>query len=157
MVTLWACRGSDTAIFSSCKGKNECCPSKGPLVWAQCLLVSPAALVSCWKVSSHVPSVGLEPAQGREKASSSLGLPGAVLHLPLAAGRVGLGEKSWLFYPCFRGAQGLECFGTQASPCLPTRCALSNTDSFPLHIILPQKQHNTLAIFFIILLSRDAP
>lgn len=35
--------------------------------------------------------------------------------------------KAGLFYPCFGGAQGLGCFGTQASHCLPTRCALSNT------------------------------
>lgn len=116
----------------------------------------PAVLVSCWKLGSHVLGTGPEVAQGREKASSFLGLPRAVLNLPLAAGGVSLGGEVWLFYPCFGGAQGLGCFGSQASHCLPTRCALSNTDGSPLLLILPQKQNNFLAIVFIILLQRDA-
>lgn len=112
---MWSlCEHAEEVIllFSHHAKEKTSAAHQGPPVRAQCLLVSPAVLVSCWKVTSHVPSVGPEPAQGREKASSNLGLPGAVLHLPLAAGRVGLGEKSWLFYPCFRGAQGLQCFGT---------------------------------------------
>jgi len=126
-------------------------------VRAQCLLVSPAVLVSGWKLGSHVPGAGPELAQGTEKASSCLGLSRAVLHLAFAAGRVSLGEKGWLFDQCFWGAQGLRCFGTHASHCLPTRCLLSNMGGSPLRLILPQKQHNFFAVFFIISLRREAP
>lgn len=67
-----------------------------------------------------------------QKASSSLGLPRAVQHLPLATGRSVWERKFAFFYPCSGGAQGPGCFESQASHCLPTRCVLPNMDGSPL-------------------------
>lgn len=92
---------------------------------------------------------------GHGGASGSWVLPEADLHLPLAPGRLSLGGNIWLFYPCF-GV--LKVWGVWL-PRLPTaflaRSTLSDTDVPRLHLILPQKQHNFLAVFFI-LRMRDA-
>lgn len=155
VVTLWVHRGCNSAVFSPCRENSVSAAHQA--LWYR--------LSVCWHPQPSLPPAGssghrfLEQGQsypGHRGASGSWVLPEADLHLPLAPGRLSLGGNTWLFYPCF-GV--LKVWGVWL-PRLPTaflaRRVLSDTDVPRLHLILPQKQHNFSALFFI-LRMRDAP
>lgn len=130
VVTLRVCRRCNNAVWSLCRENNECC-SSGPLVQAQCLLASPAILVSCWELRSCVPDAGPELAQVTEKQVGLGYCQGKFcVCLLLQAGSVW--ERTSGFSSHVLGCSRFGCLVTQAAHCLPYntcvvryRCPLS--------------------------------
>lgn len=152
MWLLWECAEDVIMLFFPSAEKTMSAAHQAH--WSV-FAVIPSCPCLCWKLST-CSWCRAWASPGHREPSGSWVLPGAVLCWLLAPGRLSLGENNLAFLPMFWGAQGLGVWLPRLPTAFLTRCVLSDTDVPPLHHILPQKQHNVLAAFFI-LQMRDAP
>lgn len=139
MAILWPCRGCDAAIFSSCKEKNECCPS-GPQDRAQCLLVSPGSpqpsLSSAGSSARMFWVWGQSWPRAQRKPAAPWGCQGQFCTCLLLQERSVRERKA-----------GFSTHALEVPVGLCVSVARLAT-AFLQDVCLPQKQHNFLAIYF---------